>query len=85
MKKHRNAQTVWLLTIMHPNGTEFYVCDSEDLARDQLFDFVDEYWDDEFDNEMPEDRDDAIYDYFFENEEESYILTPRKVQTEVAR
>jgi hypothetical protein len=57
---------VLVLIIEHRNGHNIHVCESEDRAYDELYDFVKDYWYEmpKAIGAIPEDRDLAIQIYF---------------------
>jgi hypothetical protein len=78
--------TVHLLTILNRYGTELYVFRERSIARQQLYEYVCDVWDDRFsDIDCPENENDAIEDFFDQNEESSYILVERDVLEEPVR
>jgi hypothetical protein len=71
---------VWILTILHRAGTEIYVFSRWDIAREQLFKYIQEEWYEEYPfKDMPLERDEAIDNFFHENERTSFILVQEEV------
>ncbi len=76
-KVTEKPRDVILLIIEHRHGRNFYACEDSDRANDELYEFVEEYW-----NEMPADvgkipseKLDAIEMYFQEKDgQESYEM-----------
>lgn len=63
--------------IEHRHGTDLYLGKSEDELKDKIYEYVDNWWTDELPLEdMPEDRDEAINNYFelVEGEFVTYFL-----------
>lgn len=56
---------VHIAVIEHKNGSNVYVAESAELIEGEIFDYVADWWAHEFpDDAMPQDRDEAITDYF---------------------
>ncbi|MGA3118095.1 MAG: hypothetical protein ABSF90_27145 [Syntrophobacteraceae bacterium] len=74
---HERPRDVILLVIEFPNGRNFFACEDQGRAIDELYEFVSEYW-----HEMPADvgkipseKLDAIEIYYKEKEgQESYEM-----------
>jgi len=77
--KSDTSVSVWLLTVLNSHGTELYVCRDEAVARRQLYEYVAENWPWEW--PMADNPDEAISDFFLDNEKESYILVEEEVLT----
>ena len=66
-----DKQTVWVVVISTKHGVDAEVYATEDLAKDGLLDFVKFWWDEiESPDPMPADRDEAIWLYFDEHDNE---------------
>lgn len=75
--------TVWCLTILHRSGSELYIFKDKAIARQQLFEYVRDCWKEFYPDEIiSEDQDEAVEDFFFNNEEVSYILVEEDVLEE---
>ncbi len=78
------CESVFMLNIMHRFGVEMYIFRDEELAHDQLYLYVKDAWREEFPGDpCPEDKRQAIYEYFADNECESFIITEQPVLEEV--
>lgn len=79
----KRRQKIVVLIIEHRHGRNVHLCESQDVAIDQLYAFVEEYW-----NEIPEDvglipmnQQEAIEIYFHEKlGRESYEILTLPVQ-----
>lgn len=79
-------KTVVVLQINHRHGTNLYVAETPELARQLLLAYVKEWWGDgrELPSEMPVDEKEAIDLYFSEagRPDESYeISDPQEITT----
>jgi hypothetical protein len=69
--------TVWVLMIEHEHGTSVWVRRTSKAAREQLYQWVLQWWDEELpEKTMPRDKAVAVEEYFnsFANFRESYII-----------
>lgn len=55
---------VWAATIEHKGGTNLYLESSKSALDSTIFAFVCYWWDTEFETPIPENKDDAIAEYF---------------------
>lgn len=81
---------VVVLSIWHRHGTNVYVAETEELARELLYVYVKQWWDDigspkdGAPEDCPKDKEQAINIYFseFGREDESYeISDPQEITT----
>jgi hypothetical protein len=69
------CETVWVLYISHEYGSNMGVYRTSERADESLYDYVQRWWDRELpDDEMPEDKQEAIDKYFELNEDEWFDL-----------
>lgn len=66
--------TVWVLTISHKYGVDTVVFRTFESAHADLVKFVTEWWDERKDYPMPDDKDMAIEEYFWDHPYEYYDL-----------
>jgi len=70
--------TVWVLIFDGRHQVEDYVFKSEEELKEFLYDYVVENWNYEYDDNdvpefpLPKDKEEAVYQYFDENDVESY-------------
>ena len=75
---------VWVVNVSHRHGVNIYVAATEELAWDELYQYVKDNWEYELGGtSMPEGRDDAIGMYFERVEEEFYDLDRFPVKKQV--
>jgi hypothetical protein len=74
-----DKQKVWVLTVAHKHGTNVSAHKSEDSAYDELFAFVDQWWQHELSRSMPVIQGEAINQYF-EATDEAYEITECAVE-----
>lgn len=56
---------VWVATISHDHGVNFYAAYSEEELNDKIYRYVEAWWDKEMEEvKMPKSQDDAIDTYF---------------------
>ena len=75
MTKPIEMITLWVAVVGNKYGVNSYVAVSEDVLRDEIFEYVKSWWQDELGNlPLPKDRDEAIETYFEKVESETCTI-----------
>jgi len=66
---------LWVAVVSNKYGVNSYVAVSEEVLRDEIFEYVKSWWQDELGNlQIPQDRDEAIETYFGKVESETCTI-----------
>lgn len=65
--------TIHFAIVSHRHGNNLYLATTEEALRDQLYDYVSEYWDDYVDEKITDDKQ-ACIDRYFEGAEGTEYL-----------
>jgi hypothetical protein len=67
----KKGPTVYVAVIEHGNGNNVYVAESPKVLEEEIYAFVADWWETEYpDKAMPEDKADAIAEYFEDHHSE---------------